>query len=534
MSGEEGLKLFYGGAIHTYDPRLPRAEAVAVKGGTIAAVGSVSACRSVLGPVYESFDLDGCTLLPGFCDAHMHPLPVIFFAMNCSLSEVKTMEEVVSRLQAAAAGTRPGGWVIGLNFDEQGMDAPRLPSRHDLDLVSADHPVIVFKHDGHSVIACSKAMKSAGVTSETRTPRGGAIDRDEHGMPLGVFRENALPLILDHVPLPDLDEFIAGGKKVFGRMLEHGITSLGVILESNAAGAGGAIGSYDIAAMELLRPVMPQSLNAYVITGSISSIESARAALCGSPVRQDRVAGLKIIADGTFGSCTAAMAEPFSDRPGEAGFMLKREEDIYALMVQAHTAGNQIAIHAIGDKANRTCLDLYGRLLARYPRADHRHRIEHASIMDRAMLQKARELGLVLCVQPMFVHSDMPYLEKRLGRKRMGITYPFRSMLEAGIPVAASSDAPVETQDVMAAVECAVTREGYVPEQAITVAQAIGMYTLNAAYAQFEENAKGSITSGKRADLVVLGGNPFTAPPDALHAIPVLKTFIAGDLLYSR
>jgi predicted amidohydrolase YtcJ len=306
------------------------------------------------------------------------------------------------------------------------------------------------------------------------------------------------------------------------------------MLESNADGPSGSVGTYDIPAMELLRPVIRQSLNAHIITRSIPAIEKARTALCSDPTRDVRVAGLKIIADGTFGSSTAAMDEPFSDKPGEAGFLLRGEGDIYTLMVQAHAAGHQIAIHAIGDKANRTCIDLYGRLLSEHPRADHRHRIEHASMMDPGMLRRVRDLGLVLCVQPMFVHSDMPYLEKRLGRERMGITYPFRSMLDLGIPVAGSSDAPVETQDVMAAVECAVTREGYVPEQAITVAQAIGMYTLGAAYAQFEEHIRGSIAPGKRADLVVLGGNPFTARPDVIHRIPVTKTFIAGDLVYAR
>jgi predicted amidohydrolase YtcJ len=534
MQEGEGLKLFYGGTIYTADPRRPYVEAVAVRGPVIAAAGSLTQCRSALGPSHEPVDLKGGTLLPGFCDSHMHPLPTIFYSMNCNLSGVRDMDELIARLRGSEAGTGQGDWVIGLNFDEQGMSVPRIPGRSELDRVSKEKPVIVIKHDGHSVIASTLAMEKAGITPETPTPRGGYIERDVHGQPLGIFSENAKSLILNHMALPGIDHFIAGGKKAFDLMLSQGITSLGLILESDANGPSGTLGSFDIPAMELLRPVIRQSLNAFFITRDILSIEKARASLCSDPSRGDRVAGLKIISDGTFGSCTACMEEPFSDRPGEAGFMLRGEEEIYHLMVQAHTAGLQIAVHAIGDKANRTCLQLYGRLLASCPGKDHRHRIEHASIMDSEMLRQVRELGLVLCVQPMFIHSDMPYLEKRIGKERMACTYPFRSMLEQGIPLAAASDSPVETQDVLAAIECAVTREGYIPSQTVTVAQAIGMYTLGAAYAQFEEGIKGSITPGKRADLVILERNPFRVDPAEIHGIKILGTYIQGSLAYAR
>ena len=525
----DALKIFHGGTVLTLDPRLPLVEAVAVKGGTIAAAGSLAACRQALDSPYEAVDLKGGTLVPGFCDTHMHPIPTIYYTMSCNLSGVRDLGELLDRLTGASHGKGPESWIVGLNFDEHAMASPRLPDRYDLDRVSGERPVIVIRHDGHSVIANSAAMNRAGITPETPTPRGGAIDRDGHGAPLGIFREHAISLILDHLSLPTLDELLKAGKNTFDAMLGQGITSLGLILESDT---NGTIGAFDIPAMELLRPVIRQSLCSFIITGDISALERAGASLCRDP--RDRIAGLKIIADGTFGSCTAAMDEPFSDRPGETGFMLLGDDALYRLMTEAHTAGWQIAVHAIGDRANRTCLKLFERLLREHPRPDHRHRIEHASIMDAPMLRAARELGLVLSVQPMFIHSDMPYLARRIGHERMADTYPFRSMLDAGIPLAASSDSPVETSSVLAAIECAVTREGYVPSQAITPLEAIGMYTLGAAYAQFEEHIKGSITPGKRADLVLLGDNPLTARPEDIHAIPVLKTFIAGDLVYSR
>jgi predicted amidohydrolase YtcJ len=533
MEEGEGLKLFHGGTIYTVEPGQPYVEAVAGRGRTIAAAGSLSLCREALGPSHEEIDLRGGFLLPGFCDAHMHPIPTIYYSMNCNLAGVREMEELVSMLSSASCNP-DGGWIVGLNFDEQDMAHPRLPTRHDLDRISADRPVIVIRHDGHSVIANTPAMEKAGITAQTPTPKGGSIDRDEHGMPVGIFRENAKSLVIDHMELPDIDAFISGGEKAFDLMLRQGITSLGLILEADQQGPTGTLGAYDIPAMQILLPCIRQSLNTFIITRDIPSIGKARETLCGDGLRQDRVAGLKIIADGTFGSCTAAMDEPFLDKPGEAGFLLKSEENIYRLMVEAHRAGHQIAIHAIGDRANRTCIRLYDQLLKAHPKRDHRHRIEHASVMDREMLAKVRELGIVLCVQPMFIHSDMPYLEKRLGRERMENTYPFRSMLEAGITLAGASDSPVETQDVLKAIQCAVTREGYVPSQSLTLEQAIGMYTLSAAYAQFEEGMKGSIAPGKRADLVLLEKDPFTSRPEEIHAIPVLKTFITGELVYSR
>ena len=201
-------------------------------------------------------------------------------------------------------------------------------------------------------------------------------------------------------------------------------------------------------------------------------------------------------------------------------------------MLGTHKAGLQLGIHAIGDRANRICIELYEKILKSHPRQNHRHRIEHASILNPDLLRRAQALGLVLCMQPLFIRSDMPYLEKRIGLKRMAHTYPFRAILDMGLTVAGSSDAPVESLSVLEAIECAVTREGYVREQAVSVAEAIAMYTVGAAYAQFEEDVRGSITKGKQADFVLLEENPLNVPPQEIHAIPVRSTIIAGEMKY--
>ncbi len=529
-------RLFYGGTIHTLDAARPAAEAVAVRNGVITAVGNAAECRAALGPGFEPFNLQGATLLPGFCDCHVHPLSTVFYTMNTNLHGVRDMEELIRRLTASEQEKSGAGWIIGCNFDEQSLGEPRTPTRHDLDRVSPHRPVIVMWHDGHSILANSPALAVAGITASTPEPTGGIIDRDEHGMPLGIFRENAVPLILNHMPMPEMDELVAGVQKTFGIMLSYGITSLGAILQTGPDGPGGQIGAFDLPLIEMLREHIPQSLYLLLLAKDAATITNIKNSGLheAAPSGRTRIGGMKIIADGTFGSSTAAMQQPFSDQPDNAGFLLHEESALFDLMSQTHRAGHQIAIHAIGDRANRLCINLYARLLGDYPRPDHRHRIEHASMLDAGMLRQAKALGLVFSMQPMFIHSDMPFLKKLIGTARMEDTYPLRAVLEAGIPLAGSSDSPVETQRVMAAVECAVTREGYVPGQAISVSQALAMYTREAAYAQFEEDRRGTITPGKRADFVSLAADPLRVQPEEIHAIEVCATCIDGEVLYSR
>jgi predicted amidohydrolase YtcJ len=203
-------------------------------------------------------------------------------------------------------------------------------------------------------------------------------------------------------------------------------------------------------------------------------------------------------------------------------------------MVDAHNAGLQIATHAIGDAANRECIDLYERLLKEYPRADHRHRLEHASLLDGQMIEDLARLGLVVSTQPLFMHSEKGWIYKRIGKERAPNCYPLRSLIEGGVRVAGASDAPVESPDVLHAIQCCVTREGFEPQQGISAEQAIRMYTIDAAYAQFEESVKGSITPGKRADLIVLSANPAAVPPEEIRGIGVEQTMVGGRVVHDQ
>ncbi len=528
-----GGELYFGGDIYTVDDSCPDAESVAVRDGRIAAVGSAAACRAVLGHEFTSVDLKGRALLPGFIDTHLHPVMLVYFDMNVDLSGVTSMDELHTRLRAAADQAAGDSWVVGLRFEDQDLVPPRLPTRHDLDVVCRDRPLIVVKHDGHMVIANSKAIEAAGVSASTPDPEGGTIDREPNGRPAGAFRETATALPLNALPPPDIDALSATARTSFAKLASHGITSAGVILQTDEEGPGGAAGAFDTLAMQMFLPHVPFTVYGLLIARDIERVVAALDSQLHDPVAGHRIGGVKIFADGTFGSRTACMRAPFSDAPDRTGFMTTSEDEIYRRMVAAHTRGLQIAIHAIGDEANRRCIQLYDRLLAEYPRPDHRHRLEHASLLDAAMIRDLGRLGLIVSTQPMFIHSEKDWLPKRLG-ERVKDVYPLRALVEAGVKVAGASDTPVESPDVLHAIQCCVTREGFQPQQCITAAQAVRMYTLDAAFAQCQETLKGSISVGKRADLVILSANPVAVAPDAIRDVRIERTIVAGRTVFDR
>jgi predicted amidohydrolase YtcJ len=527
-------QLYFGGEIHTLEQDPPSAEAVAVRDGRILAVGEKDACRASLGGDCVEIDLEGRVLLPGFIDTHLHPIMMAYFEMNADLSGVASIGELQARLREAAAGSSAGDWVVGLRFGDEAMEELRLPTRHDLDAACRDRPVLVLRHDGHMVIGNTRAIEAADVTRGREDPEGGQIDREADGTPAGPFRENAVTLLLDAMPAPDLEQLRAGARAAFGRLTSCGVTSAGIILQTDHEGPAGAAGALEVPGMQLLLPETPISTYALLISSDAEKILAARETPLHDPQSGRTVGGIKIFSDGTLGSCTALMDAPFSDQPERQGFMTTEEDEIYRRMVAAHCRGLQIGIHAIGDRANRRCLALYERLLTEHPRADHRHRIEHASVLDDESIAEMARLGVVVSTQPLFIHSEKSWLHKRLGPERARRTYPLRSLVEAEVRVAGASDAPVESTDVLHAVQCCVTREGFEVEQGISVAQALRIFTIDAAYAQFEEGEKGSISPGKRADFAVLSANPASVPAEAIREIRVEQTIVGGCSVYTR
>jgi predicted amidohydrolase YtcJ len=284
--------------------------------------------------------------------------------------------------------------------------------------------------------------------------------------------------------------------------------------------------------MQMLLEETPFCLYSILVGRSVDAAVAARDSLLHDPAAGRRVGGFKIFADGTFGSCTACMREPFSDRPSERGFLTLDEEEILGRMRAAHLAELQVCVHAIGDRAMERCVALFERLLEEHPRLDHRHRLEHASLVPPELIPRMRRLGLCVSTQPLFIHSEKTWLHRRLGAERARYTYPLRDLVDAGILVGGASDAPVESTDVLHAIQCCVTREGFETQQALSPLEALRLFTADAARLQFEEGEKGTLAAGKRADLIVTSANPLAVAPEEIAAIGVRRTVVGGRIVY--
>lgn len=527
--------LYSGGTIRTLEPDLASPAALATHGERILAVGSAAHCRQALraaGAVPEEIDLGGGALLPGFIDTHLHPIGLIYYDMHADLRGVDSIAAVQARLRRAAAGLTPGEWVVGLQLEDADLAERRLPTRAELDAACADHPVVVMKHDGHSACGNSAALAAAGIDATTPDPAGGHIERDARGEPSGACREAAAQRLFGAVPPPSLERLQATAQSTFRRLAGHGITSIGAVLQTDEEGPGGAGGQLESLAMQLLLEQAPFSIYSILIGRDVAAAVAARDGALNAAAAGHRVGGFKIFADGTFGSCTACMNEPFSDRPSSRGYLTLTEPEIARRMRAAHDAGLQVCVHVIGDGAVERVVELFEQLLAERPRPDHRHRLEHASLVPPALVPRLARLGLCVATQPLFIHSEKHWLHRRLGAARARYTYPLRSLVEAGVVVAGASDAPVESTDVLHAIQCCVTREGFEPHEALTAAQALDLFTRHAAHAQFEEHEKGTLRPGKRADLVHLGADPLAAPVEEIGGIPVLRTVRGGRVTH--
>lgn len=528
--------LYTGGRIVTLEPARPAVEALATLGGRILALGDISSCREALHAAgardVAAVALAGRTLLPGFVDTHLHPIALLYFDLHADLSAARDLAAVHQALRTAAAGAAPGEWVVGLRLDAEQLAEGRLPTRAELDAASPDRPAVVLAHDGHSAAGNARALAAAGIDAATPDPPGGRIERDAGGAPAGPCRESAAQLLLGAVPAPTPARLRDTASGSFARLAACGITSAGVVLQTDDEGPGGAAGRLEGLAMGLLLDVTPFATYAILIGRTPDAAAAARATPLHDPPAGRRVGGYKIYADGTLGSCTAAMREPFADRPGERGLATLPEDELYERMRAAHAAGLQVCIHAIGDAAVERCVVLYERLLAERPRADHRHRIEHASVVPPELIPRLARLGLCVSTQPLFVHSEKTWLHRRLGAERARQVYPLRALVEAGVRVAGASDAPVESVDVLHAIQCCVTREGFEPQQSLTPAQALDLFTRSAARIQFEEDEKGTLAPGKRADLVVLSDDPLAVAPDRIAELRVLRTVCGGRVTH--
>jgi predicted amidohydrolase YtcJ len=511
-------------------PRPAACDTVAVAGGRIVAVGDRAAAASSLPSDHRVVDLGGATLVPGFIDAHLHPLPMCFFEHQLDLSTCSSIDEVLSLLSDRAATEPADGWVVGLRVDDEALRERRLPTRVELDAVANGRAVVLMRRDGHHAIGSSRALAAAGFDATTPDPPGGVIHHAPDGTLSGLCGEAAAQMLLATVPLPEWDAFEAALDRVVAAWLRHGITGISAMCQTSAEGPAGAAGALEHAAWAGLLDRVPLDVQTILIATNAATMRDLRQGPMHRPDAGRRLDAVKLFLDGTLGGRTACLHRPYADGDGghdDHGMLTLPTERAYAQLVDAHTAGFQVCIHAIGDRANRTAAELYARLLTEHP-GPHRHRVEHASVLDDETIDLLGALDVTAVVQPISLDSESAWLAKRLGDERIDRVYPFRALLDAGVTVAGSSDAPIESSDALAAMDCAVDRRGTGLHHALTPVEALALYTQGAARARQVEDSTGTIDDGHRADLVVLSRDP----RDGFAGVDVLATYTGGQLRY--
>ena len=516
--------------VHTVDPRRPSAEAIAVCGEIVARVGTSAEVKALAGPATRLVDAGGRLVVPGFNDAHVHLLSGAEEIVGVDLRPATSEGELARRLGVYAATLPKGRWITGGYWDHEAWPGKALPTRRLLDAVTPDHPVFVQRLDGHMGVANSLALKLAAVTRATVSPDGGTIVRDASGEPAGVLKDNAMDLVARVIPRDSLEVTIDKARAALRHAASLGVTT---IQDMTASGA-------ELRAYQALRAAGELTARIYSIQNH--GIGGLRDAGVTSGFGDDwiRVGGLKLFADGSMGSGTAAFFEPYADDPSTSGLLLQSPEALEKAMFDGDAAGFQLVVHAIGDRANAIVLDALEKLVRVRGARDRRPRIEHAQVVRDADKARFKPLGAIASIQPSHCIDDMRWAEQRIGATRAADAYNVKSFVDAGAAIAFGTDWYVEPLDPMLGLYAAVTRQfadgtpggGWHPEERITMDQAIEYYTLGAAYAEFAEARKGSIAEGKLADLVILSRNLFAIPPREILSTRPTLTMVGGRVVF--
>ena len=522
-------------AVWTVDPKHPRAQAIAIAGNRIAAVGTAEEIRAWIGKDTKTIDAHGASVMPGFIDAHVHFSSGGYEVAGVQLRDAATPAEFTRRLGEFAKKIPKGEWIRGGLWDHE-MWGGEPPTRQWIDAVTPDNPVLVSRYDGHMALANSLALRLAGVTDQTRDPDGGAIVRDGAGHPTGLLKDAAMDLVYHAIPPRSEEEHLRAVRAAMDEARRFGITSI----EDISSGE-------DVRIYQKLLSRGELTLRIYCIT-PIQQWEAAARAGLSAGFGNDwlRVGAVKGFADGSLGSTTAYFFAPYNDAPQTSGLlneMMFPEGNMLKMALGADRAGLQIAVHAIGDKANRIMLDIYSEVLKQNgERAGRRWRIEHAQHMRPQDFADFARLGVIASVQPYHAIDDGRWAEKRIGRERCKTTYAFRTFLDHGVRLAFGTDWTVAPLNPLLTLYAAVTRatldgknpNGWFPEQKLTLPEAIEAYTMGSAYAEFREKELGSLTPGKLADVVILDADLFAIPPEKIKDVGVVATIVGGKVVYSK
>lgn len=518
-------RLFTGGRLLRPDRAPVEVDSLAVIDGHIAAIGTAEQCLAALPSGVEVVHLNGDVLAPGFIDAHLHPMIMSVFEQELVLDSVTSIAEVLDAVRDQARSTDADRAVIGFQLDDARLTERRLPTAEELQAAAGPgREVVLLRRDGHHAVASETALRAVGFDRADLVIEGGTVERDSTGTPTGLVRERAVEPLLGLMGEVTMDDLTAGTDSWSQRLLAQGVTAISAMCQTTAEGPSGDAGTFEAVGWSALVDRLPFDVQSILITPDVGDVDVYRDTPLHQPEAGRRLDAVKLFLDGTLGGCTACMHLPFSDHPHTRGMATLDPDEAYRRLESIHLAGLTACVHAIGDAANTRAAELFDRLLAAHP-GEHRHRVEHASVMDPATIDRFADLGLTAVVQPINLHSEAHWLADRVGPRRLNGTYAFRSMLDAGVRVAGSSDAPIESTDVLAAMDAAVHRPTLGPDQAVSSLEALRMYTSVASAVRGTQDLLGSLTVGLRADLVVLSGDPTVGRPADLQ---VRRTVIGG------
>jgi len=525
-------KAFINGKIYTVNPEWEWLEAVVVSNNKIIFVGKNCEAQKYIDDLTEVIDLNGKLMLPGFIDSHAHVVMGGQFLLNVDLTQVKSKEEFCDKIRSFSKTIPKDKWIIGGNWNHQNWKKVELPHKSMIDPITYDNPVFISRMDYHVALANSIVLKLAGIDRNTRDPIGGEIVKDKNGEPTGILKDKAMDLVYKIIPEPSESEFDEAIDIAMKEACRLGVTSIHDVSYDNHISAIQKANREGRLSSRLYTMLLIKNYK-IIINNEIQ---------LGLSNDRLKIGAVKAFADGALGSKTAYMFEPYSDDQNYFGLPMGEllNGQLEEMIIDCDRHKLQCCIHAIGDRAISELFDIVEKMKGQNSDWDRRFRIEHAQHITKKDMERATKLGVIISAQPYHIFDDGCWAENVIGTERLKYFYAFRSMLDSGIKLCFGSDWPVSTMDPIKGIHIAVTRAtannryefGLIPEENISVKEAVDCYTINGAYASFQEDKVGSIDVGKFADMVVLSKNIFEIEPAEIKNTKVEMTIFDGEIIY--
>lgn len=534
-------KIFYNGTIKTLDPAIPKCQAIAVKDGVILRMGDNEDMLRLAGPETERIDLKGGFMLPGFCDTHMHLLHYSNVKKCLSFFHASSLSEILTMCRGAVSTAREkGSWVVGLGFNENNWDDKRLPTRADLDTVSTEVPIVIRRACFHMMIVNTKALELLGLLGERSDSTSHHIGFYDDGTPNGLIQEETQNLVQMCMGTPSIEEIKELIIEAANDAASKGIVQ--IHSDDFEAFAGNQAELVIRAYSELANEgKLPIRIYQQCLLRDQATLETFlnNGHRTGETHGLYKLGPLKVLTDGSLGANTAVLRKPYKNAPHTCGIHIYEKEVLQKLFDTAHQNAMQIAVHCIGDGAIEQTLDCFENSMNTWPRENPRHGVVHVQITDEPLLERFRDLNVLAYIQPIFVRGDMDIVDDCVGTELASTSYNWRRMVELGVHASGGSDCPVELFDILPNICCAVTRTNlagsapWYPQNCVSVEEAVRMFTVEGAYASFEEDVRGTLTVGKLADMVLLDRDIYSIPEDEIKDVSVTMTVVNGNIVYS-